>query len=75
MTNPTIESSSTPQKTVAQRPVGWVKVAAVAAASALAGGLAAAWWHRKTLAKLKQGEDRLRNPEIRISDHDPHDEI
>jgi len=37
-----------------RQPAGWLKVAAVAAASGLVGGLAAAWWHRKTLAKLRQ---------------------
>jgi len=35
---------------------GWVRVAAVAAASALAGGLAAAWFYRKTLHRLREAE-------------------
>ena len=35
---------------------GWLKVGVVAAASALAGGLAAAWYYRKTLARLRQAE-------------------
>jgi hypothetical protein len=34
----------------------WIKVGAVAAASALAGGLAAAWFYRKTLNTLRQAE-------------------
>jgi hypothetical protein len=38
-------------------PYAWVKVASVAAASALAGGLAAAWFYRNTLAKLRQAEN------------------
>ncbi len=53
---------------------GWFKVAAVAAASALAGGLAAAWWHRKTLAKLRQSGENASNPDFRISREDPADE-
>jgi hypothetical protein len=36
---------------------GWVKVGLFAAASALAGGLAAAWYYRKTLAQLRRAED------------------
>ena len=35
---------------------GWLKVGLIAGASALAGGLAAAWFYRKTLAQLRQGE-------------------
>jgi hypothetical protein len=34
----------------------WIKVGAVAAASALAGGLAAAWFYRKTLNRFRQAE-------------------
>jgi hypothetical protein len=33
-----------------------LKVGLLAAASALAGGLAAAWYYRKTLARLRQAE-------------------
>lgn len=53
---------------------GWFKLGLVAAASALAGGLAAAWWHRKTLAKLRQVEENASNPNFRISAGDPPDE-
>jgi len=35
---------------------GWIKVGAVAAASALAGGMAAAWFYRKTLKTLQEAE-------------------
>jgi hypothetical protein len=41
---------------------GWLKVGIVAAASALAGGLAAAWWYRKTLKTLRQTEEIAINP-------------
>jgi hypothetical protein len=36
-----------------------LKVGLLAAASALAGGLAAAWYCRKTLARLRQAEAAL----------------
>jgi hypothetical protein len=44
----------------------WVRVGVVAAASALAGGLAAAWWYRKTLARLQEAEDGADNTQISI---------
>jgi hypothetical protein len=34
----------------------WVKVGAVAAVSALAGGLAATWFYRKTLRRIQAAE-------------------
>jgi hypothetical protein len=46
----------------------WVKVGVVAAASAVAGGLAAAWWYRKTLARLQEAEDGADNTQISISE-------
>lgn len=36
----------------------WIKVGVFAAASALAGGLAAAWYYRKTLTRLQEAENR-----------------
>ena len=35
---------------------GWFRVGVLAAASALVGGLAVAWYYRKTLARLRQAE-------------------
>jgi hypothetical protein len=46
----------------------------VAAASALAGGLVAAWWYRKTLSSLRQAEEDGQNPQFGISGDDPADE-
>ncbi len=34
----------------------WLKLGAIAAASALAGGLAAAWYYRKTLDTLRKAD-------------------
>jgi membrane associated rhomboid family serine protease len=44
----------------------WIKVGVIAAASALAGGLAAAWFYRNTLNKLRQAESDPENSEFRI---------
>jgi membrane associated rhomboid family serine protease len=43
-------------------------VAAFGAASALAGGVAAAWFYRKTIKKLREAESQGENPESGISD-------
>ena len=42
----------------------WLKVGAVAVASALAGGLAAGWFYRKTLHQLQNVEDVDINPDF-----------
>jgi hypothetical protein len=49
----------------------WVKVGVVAAASALIGGVAAAWWYRKTLKTLRQTGEMQSNPDFGISPDDP----
>jgi hypothetical protein len=46
----------------------WLRVGAIAATSALAGGLAAAWYYRKTLKTLQEAETSGVNPEFRIPD-------
>ena len=38
---------------------GWVKMGAIAAASALVGGLAAAWFYRKALSQLREAENEI----------------
>lgn len=52
----------------------WLKLGAVAAASALVGGVAAAWWYRKTLAKLRQDDEIAQNPHFGIPPVDPSEE-
>jgi hypothetical protein len=74
MTTP-LESSGSqePDPATAER-AGWLKVGAVAAGSALAGGLLAAWWYRKTLQKLRQAEEDGQNPHFGIQNEDADDE-
>ena len=57
------------------RPSGWLKIGVVAAASALAGGLAAAWFYRKTLARLRQAESDPPNSEFNIAEDDPGEDV
>jgi hypothetical protein len=53
----------------------WLKVGTIAAASALAGGLAAAWYYRKTLNSFREAESHGRHPETGIPDTETEDEI
>ncbi len=68
MTNDLESSNSTTPAERDQRSTERFNLALVAAASALAGGLAAAWWYRKTITKLHQAEEKPINPEIGISE-------
>jgi len=64
-----LESKESPAINAAEAPArSWPKLAVVAAASVLAGGLAAAWWYRKTLTRLRQAEEKPSNPNFGISD-------
>ena len=72
------ESSKTQPENRPQRP-GWFRLGVVAVASALAGGVAAAWWYRKTLNKLHESGENPENPQFGISEdtasEDPYEEI
>jgi membrane associated rhomboid family serine protease len=57
--------SKEPAATGGSRPA-WIRVGAIAAASALAGGLAAAWFYRNTLNKLRQAESNPDNSDFGI---------
>jgi len=74
MTNSLESSSSSGESAKPDRPDGWFRVGTVAAASALAGGLLAAWWYRKTLKKLQQAEEDPQNPHFGIPEDDQADE-
>ncbi len=52
-------------------PSNWVRVGIVAAASVFVGGLAAAWWYRKTLQTLRQNGEIDSNPNFGISSDEP----
>jgi hypothetical protein len=70
-----LDSSASPElESDPVQPAGWFKVGAVAAASALAGGLVATWWYRKTLSRLREAEESGQNPHFGIPETDPQDE-
>jgi hypothetical protein len=52
----------------------WLKVGVIAAGSAIVGGLAMAWWYRKTLRSLRQTGESGENTDFGISERNPLDE-
>jgi hypothetical protein len=72
----TLESASFPtSQRAAVAPSRWLKLGVVAAASAFAGGLAAAWWYRKTLTKLRDAEQDHSDSHFEISEDNPADDL
>ncbi|HEU5352546.1 MAG TPA: hypothetical protein VFU55_13200 [Terracidiphilus sp.] len=65
-------SSESPQK---PGPGGWVRMGAVAVASALAAGFAVNWFYRKTLTRLRQAEPGTENPDFQSRPPDDFDDL
>jgi hypothetical protein len=74
-TNDLESSGSLTAKAPGSSATAWIKVGAIAAASALAGGLAAAWFYRKTLNTLREAESAGIGTEFDISDSETDTEI
>ena len=66
--------SSTTKHPPGARVSGWLKLGLIASASAFAGGLAAAWWYRKTLKTLSQTDEMSQYPQFGIPFDDSRDE-
>jgi hypothetical protein len=45
---------------------GWLRVGAITVASAVLGGMAAAWFYQKTLTQLRKAENEIPDSESRI---------
>ena len=56
-------------------PSGWRNFGLIAVASAVLGGMATAWWYRKTLIRLRQAEGTAPDPKLWISEDDLGDDI
>ena len=54
---------------------GWVKVGAIAAASAVLGGLGAAWFYRKTLSQLREASDRIPDSLQNITENETEEDF
>jgi hypothetical protein len=70
MSNVMKSDVSSPSEILGPGSSNWVKVGAVAAVSALIGGMAAAWWYRKTLKTLRQTGEIESNPDFGIPSDD-----
>jgi hypothetical protein len=70
MANPLDSNHSPTSKEAVAERAGWLKLGAVAAVSVLAGGVAAAWWYRNTLKKLRQAEEATPDSQSEISGDD-----
>jgi hypothetical protein len=71
-----LESAISPAlKSKANLSPEWLKVGLIAAASAMVGGVAAAWWYRTTLKKLHQAEEISIDPQYAISEGDSPEEL
>jgi hypothetical protein len=66
--------TSAAQEAAPAQPSAWLKLGLVAAASVLAGGVAAAWWYRKTLTKLREAEENSHNLDFRTPREDSSDD-
>ncbi len=72
-----LESESSQQSNDGSaKPADWLKMAAVAAASAAMTGLAAAWFYRKTLARMREAaEEAPRSGFSQPAETDDSDEL
>ena len=62
MANEAKSSVSEPQEIAGaqdRQGASWLRIGAIAAASAVVGGLAAAWFYRKTLSRFQAAEDEI----------------
>jgi hypothetical protein len=74
MTKSLKSSTSSDSPAAAGKPSGLLKLGVIAAATALAGGLAAAWWYRNAVKKLRQADENPLNSDFGIHRDDPADE-
>jgi hypothetical protein len=71
----TASSSSKPMFALPARPSSWLGIGIVAAASALASGLAVAWWYRKTLYSLHNAGQESQSSTSEVPEENPTDEM
>ena len=73
------EPPAQPSETSALRgedpPLTWVKVGAIAAASAALGGLAAAWFYRKTLSQLREAGNEIPDSLPNITENETEEDF
>jgi hypothetical protein len=56
-------------------PKGWLRVGTIAAASAVLGGLAAAWFYRKTLSQLREAGNEIPDSLPNITENETEEDF
>ena len=59
----------------AGEPKRWIKVGAIAATSAVLGGLAAAWFYRKTLSQLREAGNEIPDSLPNITENETEEDF
>ena len=57
------------------QPAGWLRVGTIAAASAVLGGLAAAWFYRKTLSRLREASNEITDSIPNITENETEEDF
>ena len=70
-----VQSGGPTSPAPASAPQGWLKVGAIAAASAALGGLAAAWFYRKTLSRLREADDDFQDSIPNITENETEEDF
>jgi len=70
-----IVSDRVPNSESGRAPAGWLKVGAIAAASAVLGGMAAAWFYRKTLSQLREAENGIPDSVANATENETEEEF
>lgn len=64
ITNHADSITSSSEQPEAPRLAGWARVGLIAVTSLFLGGVATAWWYRKTLIRLRQAAETSANPQF-----------
>ena len=74
-TEPLAGGTENPLSTGGASGQGWLRVGAIAAASAVVGGLAAAWFYRKTLSRLREAGDEIPDSLSEITENETEEDF
>jgi hypothetical protein len=69
------QGANAPVSTPGGAPKGWLRVGTIAAASAVLGGLAAAWFYRKTLSQLREAGNEIPDSIPNITENETEEDF
>ena len=73
--DPASRSAEKPAPALPGAPQGWLRVGAIAAASAVLGGLAASWFYRKTLTRLREASNEIPDSILNITENETEEDF